>query len=435
MKKKRVECKIVGVHSTGPLSLKKNVLNMLIGNLIYSLSQWGIIMVLAKLGSPKMVGGFTLGLAVTAPIILIFDLQLRSVIATDSKNEFSFRDYLTLKSFTSFIALLVLISVIIAGSYRGQTAFVIFLVGIAKLVESMIELHYGLYQKHERMDMIAKSLFIRGIGSLLIIAILISFAHNLLIATAGFALSWLLILLIREMPKAKRMQSGLSSPLKLKAVKKLFLTSLPLGLVMMMISLYTNIPRYVIQHVIGTEAVGYFSALFYIVTAGNLVISAVGQTISPRLATHYSNKEYSYFSNLLSKFILFGFIYGLFGTLLTFLIGKQVLGIIYTHDYMKYHILFILLMIAGTFMYAGSFLGFALTAMRKFSIQPILSTIWVISTIVLSVVLIPAFGLTGAAVVAIISTAIQSLTLAGAVIWYLSKAKKSPGLSSIQSTM
>jgi O-antigen/teichoic acid export membrane protein len=408
---------------------------MLMGNLIYSLSQWGMIMVLAKLGSPKMVGGFTLGLAVTAPIIFIFDLQLRSVIATDSKNEFTFRDYLTLKAFTSLLTLLILASVILIGSYKGETAFVIFLVGLAKLIESIIELHYGFYQKHERMDMIAKSLLMRGICSLLIMAILISFSRSLVMATAGFSMSWLLILLFQEVPNVKQMQSGHAATLKLKAVKKLFLTSLPLGLVMMITSLYANIPRYVIQHVIGTEAVGYFSALFYIVTAGNLVISAVGQTISPRLAAYYSNEEYSYFSNLLSKFVLFGFIYGLFGTLLTFLIGKQVLGIIYTHDYIKYYTLFTLLMIAGTFTYTGSFLGFGLTAMRKFSIQPILSVIWVIFTIVLSVVLIPAFGLTGAAVVTIISTAIQTLTLAGAVIWYLSKAKKNHRLSSVQATM
>jgi O-antigen/teichoic acid export membrane protein len=402
---------------------------MLIGNLIYALSQWGIIMVLAKLGSPKMVGGFTLGLAVTAPIILIFDLQLRSVLATDTKEEFSFRHYLTLKGANSFIALFVLGSVIIIGGYKGQAAVIIFLVGVAKLIESVIELHYGLFQKHERIDMIAKSLVIRGCISLLVIAILISFTNSLLIAVAGFAISWLFLLIILEVPKAKRMVSLNQSSINLHSIKKLFLTSFPLGVVMMMISLYTNIPRYVIEHVIGTEAVGYFSALFYIVTAGNLVINAMGQTISPRLANYFSNEEYSNFSRLLLKFVLFGFIYGLCGTILTLAIGKPVLGIIYTKDYAQFHKLFVLLMIAGTLMYTGSFFGFALTAMRKFSIQPILSILWVISTILLSIMLIPTYGLTGAAVVTIISTAIQLLTLAIAVIWYLSQAKKSHRLS------
>jgi O-antigen/teichoic acid export membrane protein len=407
---------------------------MLIGNLIYTLSQWGMIMVLAKFGSPNMVGGFTLGLAVTAPIILIFDLQLRSVLATDTKNEYSFQHYLTLKGVSSFIALVVLGMVILIGGYKGQAAFVILLVGIAKLAESIIELHYGLFQKHERMDMIAKSLVIRGVTSLVIIAILITLTDSLVIAVSGYALSWVVLLVMTEGPKAKRLAAETTSSIKLHSIKMIFLTSFPLGVVMMMISLYTNIPRYVIERVSGTDAVGYFSALFYIVTAGNLVINAVGQTISPRLANYFSQEAYAQFSMLLIKFVSFGFMYGLFGVLLTVVIGKPVLGIIYTQDYVQYHQLFVLLMIAGTLMYAGSFLGFALTAMRKFSIQPILSSIWVMATLILSIQIIPSYGLTGAAVVAIITTAIQLLTLAITVIWYLSQAKKHPRQSIQTST-
>lgn len=422
----------VASRSSVPLSLKKNASFMLVGNLVYALSQWGMIMVLAKLGSASMVGEFTLGLAVTAPLVFIFDFQLRSVLATDTKDEFSFRHYLTLKGASSLIALIVLVIIILIGGYRGQAALVIFLVGVAKLIESMIELYYGLYQKHERMDMIAKSLVMRGGISLLIIAILIMITNNLLIATIGFALSWLFILIVLEVPRARQMITQNPSVFHLQTVKKLFLTSLPLGIVLMMISLYTNIPRYVIEHVMGTEEVGYFSAIFYIVTAGNIVVNAIAQTISPRLANYFSHHEYSKFANLLTKFVFLGFIYGLVGILLTILIGKQVLGIFYTQDYVGYHKLFILLMITGMLMYAGSFLGFALTAMRKFRIQPILSIIWVVSTIILSLVLIPTYGLTGAAYVSIITTGIQLLSLAITVIWYLFQAKKNHKQASYQ---
>jgi O-antigen/teichoic acid export membrane protein len=398
---------------------------MLAGNVMYALSQWGIIMVLAKLGSPAMVGGFTLGLAVTAPIILIFDLQLRSVLATDTKNEYSFQHYLTLKGIMSLIAICFLGIVILIGGYHGQAALVIFLIGIAKVIESIIELHYGLFQKHERMDMIAKSLIIRGSLSLVILSALLAVTNSLLLAVTGYTLTWIVLLIFLEITKAKQFIGTRNvARIDYTIVKKLFLTSFPLGIVMMMISLYTNIPRYAIEHISGTEALGFFSAIFYIITAGNLVINAMGQSISPRLASHYSKQEYPMFTKLLSKFVLAGFAYGLVGILLTLLIGKQVLGVIYTQEYIQYHSLFVLLMIAGTFMYAGSFFGFALTAMRKFSIQPYLSGIWVLATIVLCIMFIPAYGLTGAAIVTIITTAIQQVTLFFAVIGYLSKEKK-----------
>ena len=47
---------------------------------------------------------------------------------------------------------------------------------------------------------------------------------------------------------------------------------------MMLSSLTTNIPRYFIEHYAGLEQLAYFSALIYILFAGNIVINALGQS-------------------------------------------------------------------------------------------------------------------------------------------------------------
>ena len=58
------------------------------GDVIYAACQWGMLIVLAKLGSPEMVGQFALGLAVTAPVIIFANLALRQIQSTDVRNEF-----------------------------------------------------------------------------------------------------------------------------------------------------------------------------------------------------------------------------------------------------------------------------------------------------------------------------------------------------------
>ena len=63
------------------------------GNLSYALSQAAMLIVLAKFGTPAMVGQFGLGLALTTPILLLSKLQLRAAIVTDVKSEYSFADY------------------------------------------------------------------------------------------------------------------------------------------------------------------------------------------------------------------------------------------------------------------------------------------------------------------------------------------------------
>lgn len=78
-------------------SLRLNFSWTIMGNVVYSGTQWGILVLLARLGNPEAVGQFSLGLAITAPIMLFASLQLRAVQATDARLQFQFRDYAGLR--------------------------------------------------------------------------------------------------------------------------------------------------------------------------------------------------------------------------------------------------------------------------------------------------------------------------------------------------
>src|SRR5262245_13252375 len=69
-------------------SLRTNFLWTLAGNVVYAGCQWGMLIVLAKLGTPAMVGEFSLGLAICAPIFMLSNLNLRGVQATDARGEY-----------------------------------------------------------------------------------------------------------------------------------------------------------------------------------------------------------------------------------------------------------------------------------------------------------------------------------------------------------
>ena len=83
----------------GPLSLRANFSWTFVGNIVYSFAQWGMLIVLARLGSPELVGQFSLGLAITAPVIMLTNMQLRAIQVTDTREEYTFGDYLGLKLF------------------------------------------------------------------------------------------------------------------------------------------------------------------------------------------------------------------------------------------------------------------------------------------------------------------------------------------------
>src|SRR5687767_4178506 len=75
-----------------PRSLPVNFAWAITGQAAYAASQWGILIVLAKLGTPAMVGQFALGFAIAAPVFMFANLQLRAVIATDASQDFRIAD-------------------------------------------------------------------------------------------------------------------------------------------------------------------------------------------------------------------------------------------------------------------------------------------------------------------------------------------------------
>src|SRR5579864_640526 len=77
--------------------LKTDFTWVLAGNIFYSACQWLIVVVLAKLGDPQKLGEYAWGLAVSAPIVLFANFQLRSLLASDLVERFRFTQYLTFR--------------------------------------------------------------------------------------------------------------------------------------------------------------------------------------------------------------------------------------------------------------------------------------------------------------------------------------------------
>src|SRR5579872_3454436 len=141
-----------------PLSVRRNFAWSLGGNATYALCQWGILIVIAKLGSTAMLGRFALALAITAPVFMLTNLQLSAVLASDALQEYPFSSYLTLRVAGSTSALLFICSLVLIARFHRDTAAVALAIAFAKAAESFSDLIYGLWQKFERFKKVAIAL-------------------------------------------------------------------------------------------------------------------------------------------------------------------------------------------------------------------------------------------------------------------------------------
>ena len=177
---------------------------VLTGNIVYAACQWGMIVALAKLGNSVMVGQFSLGLAIATPVLVFTNLHLRAVQATDARRLYSFKEYLQLRMAMTLAAMVVIAGIVSVGHYERRTAMVVLAVASAKGIETLSDIHYGLFQLNDRLDQTSRSMMIRGILSVVVLSAGIYLTRSVFWGCAGLALVWLAALLLFDVRRGRR---------------------------------------------------------------------------------------------------------------------------------------------------------------------------------------------------------------------------------------
>lgn len=413
----------IGIDSeVAPRSLRRNFSWIFAGNAFYAACQWVMLALLAKLGSAAMVGQFALALAITSPVIMLANLQLASVQATDATRDYAFADYLAVRLLTTAAAVLVIIGVAIGGSHRGHTMLVILVVGLGKGLDAISDIYYGLFQQREHMDRMAKAYVLNGLLSMIGLGLALHVTGDVVWAVGGSTLASAAVLMCYCIPAGAALERAepcsperqeLSTALRRRL--RLSCVALPLGIVMLLVSLNTSIPRYLIARGLGERDLGIFAALASLTVAGTAVVDALGRTATPRLARYYAAGHIVAFRSLLLKLLALGAALACVGIVLALTVGPLALRLLYTPEYAAYRKLLVLLTMAAGIGFIASFLGYAMTAARHFKIQaPLFGGVMVV-TFVASALLIPPFGTTGAAAAMVIAVIVQLIGSAGII--------------------
>jgi len=408
------------------LSLKANFRWTLAGNMVNAVSLWGMLTVLARLGSPRVVGQFVLGLSIAAPVMALTMLQLRHVQVTDARREYGFEHYFGMRVIWTVIGLAVITGCVLVGGFDAQTAWVVMLVGVAKCVDSVTDIVRGLFQQHERMDYSAVSLMLRGPSALGAMALLMWWTEDIVLAVAAMAIVWIVPFVLYDAVQARYLLSGdtdTNGPARRfrpqftwKVMLALTWIALPLGIVMALISLQVNMPRYFLEGHFGKEALGYFGALAYPMAVGTMVTGALGQAASPRLARYFLD-DLDAFRTLLGKLLLLAVTLGTILVAGTVLLGRPILALLYGAEYAEYQREFVVLAIGAAVQFVASCWGYGLTAARFFRIQVVLTINSCLATTVAAFFLIPLWGVMGAAGTVLVTSIVTCILFAIAIWW------------------
>jgi O-antigen/teichoic acid export membrane protein len=407
------------------LSLRSNFGWALAGNVIYAISQWGMIVALAKLGSAFVLGQFSLGIALVTPVLMFSNFDLRAVQATDAHRQYRFGEYLRLRVWLTLAALGIIAAVVWFCGYDGRTAAVILAVALAKAVETLSDIHYGLFQLNDRLDQTGQSMMLRGVLSVCALSAGLYFTHDVFWGCIWVAIAWVAVLLLFDFRRGRRIVANTehaaeTAPGGWLRERRLLGLALPLGVVTTLAAVNLHMPRYFVDARLGERQLGMFSALAYATIALTLIGDSMGSCVVPRLSRLYAVGKLAEYRTLLLRLLVMGSAFGLFGLLMARGFGSWFLRFFYNANYAAQSEVFVLLMTAAAIHFAASMLTCGITSARCFRIQVLLYALVAASTALGCAYFVPTMGLKGAAV-AVICGAVVRLVLSAAVIaWLLS---------------
>lgn len=382
-----------------------------------------IVILLNKFGSPEIVGQYSLGLAITAPIFMLSHLHLRSVFIVDSSGKYVFGHFMGLRLVTTAIAFAITAGFCIISGLNWSTTLVIFCIGLYRIVESVSDIILGIVQKQERLDQISISRTAKGLFSILVFILVFIPTQSLILALLVMNIGWLAITFGYDARKA-RAYTALKPLFRKKSLWRLLIISSPLGVVLALMSLNTNIPLYAISYFRGGHDLGIYASLSYMIVACNVVVTALGEAITPRLARWHAEGRHKEFVILLVRMIAMGVGISVFACLVGWMFGHQILTLLFSSDVAKEIELFHWLLVSTLLVFISSYLWYAITATGKYTAQIPLFLCTAIANGLSCLLFVPHYGVVGAAMGASLSLLVQMMGSVFVLFYVINQARK-----------
>lgn len=359
------------------------------GNLIFSLSQWLIMIMIARLTSKENLGQYALALAIVLPVYAVTNLQLRPLFILDDNGNkhYTYSNFYYLRLLSSFFGFLVCL---FFGFYYEEIFLILFLVAGIKFLESLSDIIYAFYNSKDKTYLISKSLLLKGVGGAFLCMLGLVF-FNFIWAIYFILLNYFLVWYFLDNKYIVQTDEIVEKKLNFRILNQ----AIPMGVTLGLVTLQSSIPRIFLNHYESTELVGILSILSYFVVIGSIFINSICQYLSPKIVNFWINdvKEFKkYYMGMQIISVLFGFIVLVF----CYFFGYFILDLIYGEKFIGYKKELNLIMFSGVFLYLSTVNGFTLTSIGYIGKQIYLFGFVVLITLLSSYVLIPKFGIDGA---------------------------------------
>ena len=326
-----------------------------------------MLVVLARMASPEIAGQYALGVAVSAPILVLAQFRRREPGATDIR-------------ITSLALSLLGIAAIGFLNHSLQDRLALLLVVLAEAVEWIADLYSG------RRALASQAL--HGILPVAALALALGRSWHLGTALLAVVVVKLMVLFCYDF---RRPRSDRPPEDREASVTRLA----------------ANVPCYFIAHMLGFRPLGIFAAIQSFVPVGDALVRELGRRITPHIARTYEEGDRQGFVRISAQMAGEGLMLALCSVISAAIAGCGVLDKLFGAAYADQPSLLLALSAAAGASFVATLLGYVISAARRGADRLPLEVLAVAATSMASIGLVAKYGLLGAACAAGIGALIQ----------------------------
>ncbi|WP_417208499.1 lipopolysaccharide biosynthesis protein [Antarctobacter sp.] len=387
--------------SRGPLSLKRNIGFAMIGRGWYAATQFLIIALTARLGTPADVGAFTLASSIVTPLFFLATMGTRDVLTVDDLDRFNRADYLGLR-ITGSVAAVAVSMAVAFSAYGGRGWLVLGAVAGMAMVRffgAQASLNHAMFQRAERLDYVAGSILLRSSAGLAGFAVVFWYTRDLPLALLAEAALWGLSYWGVDSRLLRRL--GLATPVaalkgtNLRRIGTLALWVLPVGLALWLMRAAHSIPPLVLERHAGLAAVGLFGALAYVHTVLSMLANAMSSAAAARLRRYARSGRIGDFRRLTRRMVIASLGLGALAVALAWLFGNPFVRFVFGADYVDRRLLTLIVLASALYLVAGPLVT-GVTALQAFRWRVAISGSCFLAGSIAALTLVPQHGALGA---------------------------------------
>lgn len=258
----------------------------LVGEVLFAAGQFGMLVIMARLGSQSVLGQYALGLAIATPLYVLTSLHLRPTFIVSARDGLSFGHYLGLRLLGTPLTLVAVAIWTWVAGHDPDTALMVMLVALVRFSELVSDMLHAAPARAEQFRYVGISRALRGVTLLGTVALSLALGASPPWALTLGAIVGALVTVLYDVPVARRFES-VRPRFELRSLRELVWLAAPVGLAGALLGLTSNTPAYVLEDVGSTAALGRYTAVVSVLFVSGVLNMAVGSAAIPRLARTY----------------------------------------------------------------------------------------------------------------------------------------------------